>query len=61
VTAAFGVFLIVLAILTIVSADGSTRIGAAAVAVVLGLLGADALISAARNMRSIVSRIGPLP
>jgi hypothetical protein len=60
-TAAFGAFFIGLGILTLVSADRTTRLGAAAVAVVLWLLGIDALVSAARNTRSIISRIGPLP
>lgn len=61
VTAAFGTFLVLMAVLTLVSADRSTRPGAAAVAVVLGLPGLDALIAAARNTRSLVSRIEPLP
>ncbi|CAN5712806.1 hypothetical protein BH23GEM8_BH23GEM8_01580 [soil metagenome] len=64
VTGIFGVFLLVLAILTIltiVTSSGATRSGALLVAFVLGALGLDAVISAARDRRSLVSRIGPLP
>lgn len=61
ITALFGTFLILLAVMTLVTAEDSARVGAVVVAAVLGLLGFDALISAARDQRSIISRIGPLP
>jgi hypothetical protein len=61
VTAAFGAFLVGIAVLSLVSADRSARAGASLVALVLGLLGVDALVAAVRGRRALVSRIGPLP
>lgn len=61
VTTLFGFFLIVMAIATLLVADASTRLGSIVVAAVLAVLGVDAVISAARDTRSLVSRIGPLP
>lgn len=59
ITGAFGIFLIGVAFLTFLFADAG--LAAIFVALVLALLGADALASAIRDKRSIVSRIGPLP
>ena len=61
VTAVFGVFLVALAIVILVSVDGSMSFGAIAAALVVGLLGVDACVSAALNKRSLLERIGPLP
>lgn len=61
VTAVFGVFLIVLAIVILLSFDGSMMVGAVVAALAVGLLGVDACVSAARNKRSLLERIGPLP
>jgi hypothetical protein len=61
VTAVFGVFLIVLAIVILLSVEESMGVGALVASLVVGLLGVDACVSAARNKRSLVERIGPLP
>jgi hypothetical protein len=61
VTTIFGVFLLVLAVTAVVTSSEETRTGALLLALVLGALGLDAVISAARDRRSIISRIGPLP
>ena len=61
VTAAFGVFLVVLAIVLFLSVDGPISVGQVVAALALGLLGVDACVSAARNKRSLLERIGPLP
>lgn len=61
ITTVFGIFLILMAALILVSADRPTRVGVVVVAVGLGLLGLDAVISGARKRRPFVSRIGPLP
>jgi uncharacterized membrane protein HdeD (DUF308 family) len=61
VSAGFGVLLLMIAAFVLTSADVATGIGSTLLAVVLGLLGVDALISAARKRRSLMSRIGPLP
>jgi hypothetical protein len=61
VGAGFGVLLLVTSAYLLTSAEVSTGIGATLLAVVIGLLGVDALISAVRKRRSLVSRIGPLP
>ncbi len=61
VTAVFGVCLIVLAIVILLSVDGPMFVGAVVAALAVGLLGADACVSAARNKRSLLERIGPLP
>lgn len=39
----------------------ATPLGASLAALVLCLLGADAIVSAVRRKRSLLSRIGPLP
>lgn len=61
VTAVFGVFLMVLAIAILLSADEPMGVGAFVVSLVMALLGVDACVSAARNKPSLVERIGPLP
>jgi uncharacterized membrane protein YczE len=61
VTAVFGVFLIVLAIGILLAVEEPIGVGALLAALVVGLLGVDACVSAARNRRSLVERIGPLP
>jgi uncharacterized membrane protein YczE len=61
VTAVFGVFLIVLAIGILLAVEEPIGVGALLAALVVGLLGVDACVSAARNKRSLVERIGPLP
>jgi len=61
VTAAFGVLFVAVAIAILLTVDRSMLIGAVIAAVVVGGLGIDALISAARGRRSLMSRIGPLP
>lgn len=61
VTGAFGALLIVLAVLTLVSVEPELTWPGAAVALVLAILGVDAVIAAVRGRTSIVSRIGPLP
>ena len=61
VTAIFGVFFVVLAFLILATAWESAPIGAAIAALVVGFLGAEAIVSAARGRSSLLSRIGPLP
>jgi hypothetical protein len=60
-TTVFGIFLILMAALILVSAERPTRVGVVVVAVGLGLLGLDAVISGVRRRTPLVSRIGPLP
>ena len=59
VSAAFGAFLIVIAGLIVSVSELS--LGPLAAAAVIGLLGVDAVVSAYRKTRSLISRIGPLP
>lgn len=59
--AAFGIFFLALVPIILVVAWEDTPVGALVVAAVVGLLGVDAIFSAVRNRRSLVSRIGPLP
>ena len=59
VTAAFGVFFLALALLIFAVSDFSLRTVIAGVLV--GGLGVDAIVSAARNKTSLLARIGPLP
>lgn len=61
VTAAFGVLFIGLAVAIVALPSVEMSIGPIALAVLLGVLGVDALHSAARDRRSLLSRIGPLP
>ncbi|MGH6623573.1 MAG: hypothetical protein ACREBN_06350 [Burkholderiaceae bacterium] len=60
-TAVFGVFFVAPAIAIMVMVDRSMIVGAVIAALIVGGLGVDALVSAARNRRSLMSRIGPLP
>jgi len=62
VTAIFGVFFVVLALVILVTALEFRPIGAViAASLVVGFLGAEAIISAARGRTSLLERIGPLP
>lgn len=61
ITAAFGLLFVGIAMAILLSSSSDNRTGAIAAAAVIGVLGIDALISAARNRRSLLSRIGPLP
>jgi len=61
VTALFGVFLIVLAGAILLFVDRSMLFGGVVAALVLGLLGVDACVGAARDKPALVQRIGPLP
>ena len=61
VTAVFGVFLVGLAVVIWLSADNPISVGAVVAALAVGLLGVDACLSAVRNKRSLLERIGPLP
>lgn len=61
VTAAFGVLFIGLAVAIVAWPSIETSIGPITIAVLLGGLGVDAVHSAARDRRSLLSRIGPLP
>ena len=56
-----GALFVALAIAIIVVVDRPIGLGALVAAMVIGLLGIDALISAVRAKRSLLSRIGPLP
>jgi heme A synthase len=59
VTGGFGLLLIVLAVAIAIVSDAGWPGRVAAL--VVGVLGIEALYSAARNRRSLISRIGPLP
>ena len=59
--ALFGAFFVALAAAILVLAWSSSPVGAAIAALVLGFLGAEAIFSAVRGRRSLLSRIGPLP
>lgn len=61
VTATFGLVFIALAVVILFTADRQHRIGAFGAAFIVGGLGVDAVVSAARNRLSILARIGPLP
>ncbi len=61
VTGCMGALFVALAIAIIVVVDRPIGLGALVAAMVIGLLGIDALISAVRAKRSLLSRIGPLP
>ncbi len=61
ITGAFGALFVGLgAAIVVLAADGN-RLGAYLAALVIGGLGVDAIISAVRRRRSLLSRIGPLP
>jgi hypothetical protein len=59
VTAAFGLLFTVVSIAVVFMTDRT--IGPMLVALVIGILGVEAIISAWRNKPSLLSRIGPLP
>jgi hypothetical protein len=61
ITDAFGILLLILAISVMVMVAPEIRWRGVAVALVLGLLGADAVIASVRGTSSLISRIGPLP
>ena len=61
VTGCMGALFVALAIAIIAVVDRPMGPGALVAALVIGLLGIDALISAVRARRSLLSRIGPLP
>ena len=61
VTAAMGLLFVGIALAILATAAGLNPVAAFVAAFVTGGLGIDALWSAARNRRSILSRIGPLP
>lgn len=56
-----GIFFIALAVLVLATSAPSTRLAAVAVAIVVGGLGLDAIVSTVRRRRSLLSRSGPLP
>ena len=61
VTGAIGILFAGIAAAIVYSSAADHPFGAFASAAVVGWLGVDALLSAARNRRSILSRIGPFP
>lgn len=61
VGAAFGLFLVGMAVAIVLLAADANPLGASAAALLIGGLGVDALVAAIRDRRSILSRIGPLP
>jgi hypothetical protein len=56
-----GLLLTAVAIAIALLGELSTSIGSLLATLVLGGLGVDALVSAVRRRRSLLSRIGPLP
>ena len=60
-TGCMGALFVALAIAIVVLVDRPMGPGALSAAVVIAFLGIDALISAVRARRSVLSRIGPLP
>jgi hypothetical protein len=61
ITGAVGLLFVGIALAIVYFAVAEHPIGAYAAAVAVGGLGVDALFSAARGRRSMLSRIGPLP
>ncbi len=59
VTCAFGVFFLALALVIFVVSEVS--LGTLVAGVLVGGLGLDAIVSALRNKKSLLARIGPLP
>jgi len=57
----FGMFFLALAVLILLAGWKSNPLGAVIAALVVGFLGADAIISTVRDKPSLLSRIGPLP
>ncbi|MCD6679877.1 MAG: hypothetical protein LT102_04350 [Burkholderiaceae bacterium] len=56
-----GVAFVAIALYLLLRPHPSSLAGSLAAALVLGVLGVDALVSALRSRRSLLSRIGPLP
>lgn len=61
ITVGVGALFVAIAVAIAVLTDISTQPGALLAAVIIGVLGFDALLGAIRNKRSLLSRIGPLP
>lgn len=61
VTASMGLLFVGLAVAILYTADSRHRLGAYGAALIVGGLGVEAVVSAARNRLSILARIGPLP
>lgn len=61
VAGAVGVLFIGIAMAIVYASAGDYTFVVIVTAIVIGGLGVDALLSAVRNRRSILSRIGPLP
>ena len=61
VTGVVGLLLVGIAIAIVYAVGADHSLGSIAAAAVIGWLGIDALLTAARKRRSILSRIGPLP
>lgn len=59
VHAAFGLLFAAIAVAIVIVSDRS--LGPILAAIVIGILGVDAVASAIRNKQSLLSRIGPLP
>jgi len=59
VTAAFGTLFTTAAIAIIIVSE--LTVGSILAAAAIGLMGVDAIVSAYRNTKSFLSRIGPLP
>ena len=57
--AAFGLLFAAIAVAIVIVSDRS--LGPILTAIVIGILGVDAVASAIRNKQSLLSRIGPLP
>jgi hypothetical protein len=56
-----GLLFVVIACVIVGAPDAAPGVGHWIAALVVGGLGVDALLAAARNRRSLLSRVGPLP
>lgn len=61
IAAAIGALFIAIAVFLLVSSSDTPGWGALLAGAVIGGLGLEAVVSAARNRRCLLSRIGPLP
>jgi hypothetical protein len=61
VCAGVGLLFVGLAAAIVLSSDAAADIWVYLAAAVIGALGVDALVAAARKRRSVLSRVGPLP
>ncbi len=61
ITAALGLLFVSIAVCIVVVIDADNGVGAYAAALVIGGLGVDALVNAARGRSSLLLRIGGLP